>query len=166
VNDLCVQHLQRDHHTCEGVMQKLTTLLELQQPARRWAERDAQLYREVGSFFQGVVFKHIRKEEEIFYPALEDYLPRDVGPLAVLRGEHRDIAAAYERLREAADVLAEGAADSHAQLQFLNAGHALLRLIHDHLYKENRVLFPMVARFFSAERDASLLELMKAIDAG
>jgi hemerythrin-like domain-containing protein len=41
----------------------------------------------------------------------------------------------------------------------------LLRLIQDHLYKENRVLFPMVARFLSPERDAALLERMRAIDA-
>ena len=165
MNELSVQHLLRDHHTCEGVMQKLATLLEVQQPGQRWSARDAQIYQEVCGFFEGIVLKHIRKEEEIFFPVLEDFLPRDVGPLAVLRGEHRDISAEFERLLEAGATLAGGAADSGIQEKFAASGRNLLRLIQDHLYKENRVLFPMVARFLSAERDAALLEQMKTIDA-
>jgi iron-sulfur cluster repair protein YtfE (RIC family) len=165
VNDRSVQHLMRDHHTCEGVMQKLEAMLDAQPTAAVWGAREREIYREVCDFFEGIVLKHIQKEEEVFFPVLEEFLPRDVGPLAVLRGEHHDIAAAFARLRDAGAALESGAGDAAAEKSFASAGRKLMELVSDHLYKENRVLFPMVARFLSAERDAALLEAMQAIDA-
>jgi hemerythrin-like domain-containing protein len=43
-------------------------------------------------------------------------------------------------------------------------GDAMVRIVRDHIYKEDRVLFPMVARFLSVERDTHLLAQMEEID--
>jgi len=165
MSDLSVQYLSKDHRQCESVQAELAFLLEALDHGAPWSFSCAEQFENVCCFYRGVVLAHIRKEEEVFFPVLEAYLPRDTGPLAVLRGEHREICAFFERLCEISRSLTPGERGTSALEEFMHKGRALGRLVGDHLYKEDRVLFPMVARFLSPDRDARLLEEMQAIGA-
>lgn len=85
-----------------------------------------------------------------------------MGPLAVLRGEHRELRQHFEKLRTTSGAM-EAWDGTPATLQtFLQHGRALAQLMRDHIYKEDRILFPMVAKFLSGVRDAYLLREMEA----
>lgn len=137
----------------------------LAQPPRieRWTDDHARAFARFTHCFTHCLVAHVRKEEEVLFPALEDFLPRDLGPLAVLRGEHQDLHAHFARLRQAGEALAQGSAQPLHMEQFVQAGRAVIQALRDHFYKEERLLFPMVARFLSAERDVYLLGRMNEI---
>jgi hemerythrin-like domain-containing protein len=156
-----VQYLLDDHRQCAAAVAKLEALLAARAAEASWNAQAGAEFREVCRFFQDHVLTHFRLEEEILYRALEDYLPRDVGPLAVLRGEHRDVLANMKRLCVAGELLAGGKAEPQLLEEFLRAGCAAATILRDHMYKEDRILFPMVARFLSPERDAHLLGQMR-----
>lgn len=169
MNNRSVQSLLRDHRTCEEVQAGLVSLLDALEAHAGWKPEHRSAFEKVCRFYRGVVLAHIRKEEEVLFPALEAYLPRDTGPLAVLRGEHREISACFERLCQLGRSFSAGAqpvanpADQERFNEFSRIGRGLVKLLDDHIYKEDRVLFPMVARFLTAERDAHILEQMETI---
>lgn len=159
---LCVDHLLRDHREGERILNELESLLNERSTGGCWSVAQGENFLRLAGFFDGVVLGHIRKEEEVLFPALEAYLPRDIGPLAVLRGEHKELCALFLRLLTAGKQLAEGEGPPATCEEFQGAGRALLQVFRDHIYKEDRILFPMVARFLSAGRDAELLlEMMR-----
>ena len=85
---------------------------------------------------------HHGKEEECLFPKLvERGLPREVGPLAVMLGEHDQGRAAVRSMRAALDALEHG--DLAATARFAAHARAYVELLRDHIAKENGVLFPM-----------------------
>ncbi len=161
MNELSITHLLRDHRETEKITILLQALLDA--PSIPWSEEWNGVYESVCRFFDRDVFCHIRKEDEALFPVLEEFLPRDVGPLAVLRGEHADIATYFAQMRHAGDALRRGTQNPTATEDFQRNGRQLLVLLKDHIYKEDRVLYPMVARFLSAEQDRHILDQMEAI---
>lgn len=161
MNELSTTHLLRDHRETEKVLVLLQALLEA--PSMPWSEDWGHVYENICRFFDRDVLCHIRKEDEALFPVLEEFLPRDVGPLAVLRGEHADISTYYAQMRHAGDALRRGTQNPQATEDFQRNGRRLVGLIKDHVYKEDRVLYPMVARFLSADQDRHILEHMEAL---
>ena len=160
-----IQHLLQEHREAERVVGEIESLLNHQKRDAKWDATRRDLFARIAGFYEGVVIHHIAKEEKVFFPALEGFLPRDVGPLAVLRGEHREIAGRFTRLCELAGLLALGRNEAPIVEEFERVGQAIIQMTRDHIYKEDRILFPMVARFLSDERDAHLLGEMEAIAA-
>ncbi len=161
----CVAHLQDDHTRFVQIFPLLEGWIQMAESATAPAAAQWQQARAVLDSFIRDVTLHLGKEEQVLFPVLEAYLPSDVGPLAVLRGEHSDIRAQFHRLQEAIVVLCREPDNPHAAASFTQAGRALRQLVYDHLYKEDRVLYPMVARFLEPERDAHLLQQMEALRA-
>jgi len=162
--DLCLQHLLDEHRCFERTLAALDFMLAAAknpQPVSASAWMAAvELVRSLNAAAQ----LHVQKEEQVLFLELENFLPREMGPLAVLRGEHHDLAREAATLLSAAEALAAAGHVPDVVEQFDRAGRNLLRLVRDHFYKEERVLFPMVARFLSPERDAHLLERMRVLD--
>ncbi|MCL6482226.1 MAG: hemerythrin domain-containing protein [Firmicutes bacterium] len=158
----CIAHLQDDHARFVQSFPVLEGWIQMAEsattsPAAQWQQARAGLE----AFVRDVTL-HMDKEEQVLFPVLEAYLPRDVGPLAVLRGEHSEIRARFRQLQTAIAVLCREPDNRHAAAGFTQAGRALRQLVYDHLYKEDRVLYPMVARFLEPERDAHLLQQLEA----
>jgi len=165
MSDLCLRHLLREHREIEKVLAELESLLEEQAKEPRWGEAEREDFKWISEILGNHLNHHVRKEDEILFPALEAFLPRDLGPLAVLRGEHTDLRDIFGRLVRAGEARAKGNDQPEAIEGFKRHGGAILQIVRDHIYKEDRVLFPMVARFLSPEQDAHLLEQMEAINA-
>ena len=160
MNQLSITHLLSEHRETEKFLRILEELFEAPLP---WTAERVEAYEHVCRFFDREVLCHIRKEDEALFPVLEEFLPRDVGPLAVLRGEHGEISTNYALMHHAGEALRRGLQKPQAAADFQLYGRKLALLIHDHIYKEDRVLYPMVARFLSEEQDRSILQHMEGI---
>lgn len=161
--DRSIQHLMRDHREAEKIVADIESLADAQKSDQRWDAARRESFTQVVCFYEEVVLGHIQKEEKVLFPALESFLPHDMGPLAVLRGEHREIAALFRRLCEVGGMLALGRSEAPLLDEFERVARSTVQITRDHIYKEDRVLFPMVARFLSPERDEYLLAEMEAL---
>lgn len=158
--DQCIQHLLQEHRAAEEILASLDALLDslVQNPS--WsANRDAAFAR-VRQFITSDLPLHKCKEDTVLFPALVGFLPSDSGPLDVLRGEFAAISAEAARMVECAAALVQDNASPRLIRNFLHAGRSFVQLLRDHIYKEDRVLFPMVARYLPPEKDAELLAAM------
>ncbi len=163
MSDLCVRHLLREHREVEGGVRTFEQFLADQARLVRWGQNEREDFRLLQDIFQGHLNRHLRKEEEVLFPALESFLAKDLGPLAVLRGEHEDLRELCRRVQAAGELRAREAADSESLAQLQNYGSGMITVLRDHFYKEDRILFPMVTRFLTPERDAELLRRMEQI---
>lgn len=163
--DRCLQHLLQDHREAEKIVAEIESLVEAQKSDRPWDAARRESFAQVACFYEDVVLGHIQKEEKVLFPALESFLPRDMGPLAVLRGEHREIASLFRRLCEVGGMLSLGRGEAPLVQEFEQVARSTIQITRDHIYKEDRVLFPMVMRFLSAERDEYLLREMETLAA-
>lgn len=161
--ELTIQHLLDGHRAFDQAASELGELAEAAAAGRVLTAAERTRLAELGRALRSESASHMKKEEEILFPALEGFLPRDVGPLAVLRGEHHDLAALLGALVESAEAVVAG--DDARLESALAAARGALQLVRNHFYKEERVLFPMVARFLSPARDEALAAAMRARDA-
>ena len=153
---LSIQQLLDDHKASEAQFERLETLFGQIQREPRWGPVRMQAFEEFADFFRVDLMAHMRKEDEILYPALEEFLPRDVGPLMVLRTEHDDVVNNFNRMQNSYQLMLQGNVRPEVVQKFLFFGRTLLQLLRDHAYKEERVLFPMVARFLKPDLDARI----------
>lgn len=160
---LSVEFLLHDHTECDALLRELETLLDHHSSTPEWTAEYSQTFRHICGFFRETVIGHIRREEDVLYKALEEFLPRDTGPLAVLRAEHHDISAAFERLCALGRGFDQGDISEEGFAEMQVTGRRLIQVLRDHVYKEDRVFFPMIARYFTPDRDQFLLEQMRAI---
>ncbi|MBT4427631.1 MAG: hemerythrin domain-containing protein [Rhodospirillaceae bacterium] len=105
---------------------------------------DVQQIQGAVEVFERLLLSHARIEEELLFPRLDPHLG-EMGPLAVMREEHRQI----EDLLTAAKLRS----DTGALRSVIGQ---LLDLAHDHFQKEEGVLFAMAGQFLDA---ADLTEL-------
>lgn len=161
--DLSVNHLLREHREAREFLAKLDSLVEALEADPRWTPERREAFQQISSFFLGDLCLFVREENEVLHPALRELFPPDLGPLALLRDEHETLCHNLRHLCEAGNSLKEGQHSWHAIEDLKRFGRKAMEVLHDHLYKEERVVFPMVARFLTPERDAELIERMQSL---
>ena len=102
-------------------------------------ETDAAEIRTTVAVVDRLLLSHARTEEELLFPRLDSHLGQ-LGPLAVMRSEHRGIEELLEAARGETDI---------ASLKSLVG--RLLELVHNHFRKEEMVLFGMAQQFLGDE---------------
>lgn len=146
--------LSQEHRVIERVLACLDILA---QRARRNAALDAHSAREalefLGTFADAF---HHAKEERALFPRMEQRgIPRHVGPLAVMLHEHELGRAAIRGMREALERFERG--EKPAGVEFADSAEQYVALLHEHIAKEDQVLFPMADACLSeADREAVL----------
>jgi hemerythrin-like domain-containing protein len=140
------------------------------------AEREARSIRETGSahvpeieemvdFFKNFVDRcHHSKEERHLFPRMEARgLPTGAGPVAVMLYEHeqgravvRAISDAIARIKGGERQAAEGLADALSEYS---------ELLRNHIFKENKVLFPMADRMLSTQDQSELATAFDRVEA-
>lgn len=85
-----------------------------------------------GAQVASALASHAQIEDELLFTSLEEHLPREMGPLAVMRMEHQEIEGGLEKLPDAT-----GAEAARALLT------RVLHTARDHFAKEEQVLFPL-----------------------
>lgn len=164
MNELSVRHLLREHRDVEKALSELEFMIDEPVTAEPWSQTRREDFQWIIETVSVHLEHHMEKEDEVLFPALEAFLPRDLGPLSVLRGEHADVRELFARMCHDGHLCMNGEAGEEVREDFRNSGLGVITLLRDHIYKEDRILFPMVSRFLSPERDAELLRRMEEID--
>jgi hemerythrin-like domain-containing protein len=100
---------------------------------------------------------HHMKEEERLFPAMERAgLPPHAGPTEVMRQEHEIGRGHVRRMERAVDEFDAGSRDAVRTFEF--EARSFVRLLREHIAKEDQVLFPMADRMLSARAQEELLQ--------
>ena len=141
--------LKNEHRVIERVLDAMQR--QLARPV------DADFYRNAIDFLRNFADGcHHAKEENELFPVLESAgIPRDGGPIGCMLDEHemgRTLICTIESCIQAA---AEG--DANATSTLRNAAVAYIRLLRQHIFKEDNVLFVMANEALGPEEQ----ELMR-----
>jgi hemerythrin-like domain-containing protein len=131
-----------------AVLQKLTT---------RPVEHSLDCWRKALDFLSRFADQcHHLKEEKILFPAMEDHgIPRDGGPIGMMLMEHEE-GRGYVRTMMTALTLAE-ARNEAAKDTLLDNARAYLRLLREHIQKEDEILFRIADDVIPADEQKELL---------
>ena len=108
------------------------------------------------AFFRGFVDGcHHKKEEQFLFPALvENGLPKDTGPVAIMLAEHAQGRHLAQLLGTASLQLQAG--DERRREQVIHSASDYIKLFRQHIYKEEFLLSPLAERLIPVEQQANL----------
>ena len=106
---------------------------------------------------------HHKKEEGVLFPAMEAAgVPRAGGPIGAMLADHEAGRVFTRNMRAAAERLASG--DKLAAVEVERNALDYVRLLRQHIMKENMVLFPMADHVIPTEKQAELTEAFEHIE--
>jgi hemerythrin-like domain-containing protein len=145
------QMLSDEHRVIErvlAVLQKLTT---------RPVENSLDSWRKALDFFSHFADQcHHFKEEQVLFPAMEEHgIPREGGPIGMMLMEHEE-GRSYVKAMLAAIPLVE-AKNEVAKEILVDKAKAYLRLLKEHIQKEDEILFKIADDVIPAEEQKDLL---------
>jgi len=149
--ETATEALKQDHRVIERVLAVLEKLTEgsTEAPLETWGK--------ALDFIRGFADRcHHLKEEQILFPALEKRgIPLEGGPIGIMLLEHEE-GRAYVRAMADALTLAEKDPEA-AKATLVENGRAYLRLLKDHIRKEDQILFHMADEALSQEEQKGLV---------
>jgi len=134
--------LTREHHACDGLVDAFEASVSQQQ----WDKADTLF-----ADFSASMERHLSKEEDVLFPALEQKMGAGMGPVQVMRAEHENMRQLFSEIR--ADI---------AQRQSehcLGLTDTLLMLIQQHNLKEEGMLYAMADQILAAEQGEIIVQL-------
>lgn len=142
--------LRADHQI---VLEKLRTL---EVSLARTGEDSLKSVKEVVDFLSGELERHLLDEENALFPALEEFLGREGGPIGVMLAEHEDLRKTLEMVRQ---TLSRG----NIEPKELNLyGDRVLEVLRSHIFKEDNILFPMAEMHLEEPRLEEIRQKIKA----
>lgn len=149
-----ISHIEQTHHTwMRAEMPRLEALIG--QVASVHGTNDARLVklREEFRTLAQELELHLRHEEEALFPMVRDLLDRGVitptrcggalgGPITCMENEHNEAADALKKLRELTDAYCAPATACATYRAMMEGLARFDRDLREHMYKENKVLFP------------------------
>jgi hemerythrin-like domain-containing protein len=143
--------LKQEHRVIERVLAVLEEL------AKNPLKASLEEWRKALDFIRGFADQcHHLKEEKILFPALEERgIPREGGPIGMMLVEHEEGRAYVREMARALD----GGSDPEMRSAILaeNAS-AYLRLLREHIRKEDEVLFQMTDDVLSPDEQREMAE--------
>jgi hemerythrin-like domain-containing protein len=99
---------------------------------------------------------HHKKEELVLFPAMvKNGLSTDSGPIAVMLAEHEEGRRLAQGMRMAAERFQAG--DIRMREGLVNNARAYINLLHQHIAKEDKVLFPMANKIIPPAEQEEIL---------
>ncbi len=106
---------------------------------------------------------HHQKEEGVLFPAMiQAGLPREAGPVAVMLSEHEQGRQFTRGMRQAAERLAGG--DESARAEIISNAMGYVRLLRQHIQKEDFILFPMADKIIPAPEQQQVAEAFEQVE--
>lgn len=154
----CVQHgekptelLSDEHRVIERVLEAVDRLTT--RPAKPSLEQWKMALDFIRNFADQC---HHYKEEKVLFPALEEHgIPRDGGPVGMMLIEH-DEGRSYVRAMATALAQIESG-DQRGEETLFESAKGYLRLLHEHIQKEDEILFRIADEVIPAEEQKKLL---------
>lgn len=159
-----LERLRREHPPLWKRME------ELAESARRipddagsggWRESLRSLEEKVRSFTAELDL-HSKREEEVLFPMMAQYIGRETGPIAVMEYEHEQAKARLSEFLSEVEKLGGSAGAGDAR-RIAGKVEVAVQILSDHFLKEENVLFPMAERILSDAEKEELLERIQAI---
>jgi len=142
-----------EHHHFE----KATEALKVEKLTKSPGEIPVELWEKAIDFIRNFADKcHHLKEEGLLFPALEEHgIPREGGPIGMMLFEHEEGRGYVKAMVTALSHAKQDPQAARTEL-FQNA-RAYLRLLREHIAKEDQVLFEMVDSALTPEEQKKLL---------
>ena len=152
----------KDEH--RGVERMLAIVQAATRRLQAGGDAPADLYLKAVDFFRGFTDGcHHAKEEEKLFPALERRgVARAGGPIGVMLAEHEQGRAYVRAMAEAASRYSKG--DQAAAAALIESGRGYVELLHQHIAKEDGILFPLADQVLSGTEQAQLVEEFETIE--
>jgi regulator of cell morphogenesis and NO signaling len=147
------EELRQEHQAVLKLLNSLNGVIASAEFSR--AESWKGPLEEALTFFKTDVAIHFKKEEDALFPAMEKYLGREGGPIAVMLNEHEQ----HNTLLKEID-RATAANDLAALRSTWVSFHALLTM---HITKEDSVLFPIAERLLAEEEWLEVAQKMEKL---
>ena len=150
-------------HEHEIILKVVAGLERIARELDKGIEADPDTLRAIVRFMREFADRcHHAKEEDLLFPAMERKGVPDTGcPLGGLLHEHSEGRSLVTALSNAVETYAAGARKDGREITTI-AGK-IATLYTNHIWKENEMVFPMVARLFSdSERNALFEEFEQA----
>lgn len=140
-----VELFSSDHQTVLGKLEKMDTIFfQLEDDPTSLGETDSAFLREMVSIFDTELVVHFQREEKILFPVMERYVPREMGPIAIMLEEHVRIFEAIDKFRKDVNGLtSSGGPSEEAISDMLYNARSLIETLRSHIDKEENVLLPM-----------------------
>ncbi len=161
------------HHHCEKATEVLSDehrvierVLAVIEKLTRAPEKDSlDNWKKALDFFRHFADQcHHLKEEKILFPAMEEHgIPRDGGPIGMMLTEHEE-GRGYVRSMLAAVSLIE-AKNQAAKETLLEIARAYLRLLREHIQKEDEILFRIADDVIPPDEQKMLLRTFEEHEA-
>lgn len=144
--------LMREHRVIEKVLAAVEKL------ARKPGPIPIEPWEKALDFIRNFADKcHHLKEEGLLFPALEEHgIPREGGPVGVMLMEHEEGRGYVRGMAAALSAAAQDPAGAKEQL--VQNARAYLRLLREHIAKEDQILFVMVDAHLEPDEQKKLLE--------
>jgi hemerythrin-like domain-containing protein len=100
---------------------------------------------------------HHKKEEGVLFPALvENGLSKETGPVAVMLAEHEEGRRLAQGMRVAIDRFQGG--DVRGRTAVIQGANDFIKLMRQHIYKEDKVVFPTADNVIPAAQQQQILD--------
>jgi hemerythrin-like domain-containing protein len=163
----CIENLIAEHREVEKVLVELEGLIDDFLTTKEVPAESLAALGHIAEFLSRDLVLHIQKENDALFPALSRFMPLEIGPLAVMRGEHEEISDSFRGLLEGlAHLKCCSTTDSSGAGEVRDHGRALIQVLRAHLFKEEHVLFPFAESRLSPEDDRLILERFEEFAAG
>jgi hemerythrin-like domain-containing protein len=98
---------------------------------------------------------HHKKEEEVLFPVLLDHgLSAESGPIAVMLAEHKEGRRLAQEMRQAFERMQAG--DHRKREELVEKATTYIKLLRQHIHKEDHVLFPMADKLIPAAQQEDM----------
>ena len=153
----------RDEH--EGILAMLAVVEAAAYRLRDGKSVPLDMMTNAVGFFQNFADKchHHKEEGELFPSLLEHGMPKEGGPVGMMLEEHEQGRALVRGMKDAADKFAAG--DTTAKPALISNALAYVKLLREHIDKENGVLFPMADNLLSEGEQRKLHDAFEQIEA-
>jgi len=127
-------YMTHQHRECDELFAETEAAVD----AGDWATADERF-----GAFDSLTRLHLRREEEVLFPAFEDRTGMTTGPTAMMRMEH-------EQMRALLDTMAHALSDRDVD-GFLGEAETFMILTQQHNMKEEQILYPMTDTSLAAD---------------
>jgi hemerythrin-like domain-containing protein len=147
--DSATEVLKHEHRVIERVLAVVERLAE------KPGLGSAETWEKAIDFIRNFADKcHHLKEEQILFPALEEHgIPRDGGPVGMMLLEHEEGRALVRAMAEA---LPRAGVDPKVEAALKQNARAYLRLLREHIQKEDEILFKIAEDVLTPEEQKKL----------
>jgi len=153
--------LMSEHTVIERVLFSLQNAVKA---AQNGQEVQPDFFLQAADFISGFADGcHHRKEENVLFKALNATgVPAQAGPVSVMLSDHERGRFLTRRMRAGAERWKAG--DQAGKAETLQAAAEYTTLLHQHIFKENNILFPMADLIIPYEQQAQVAEDFEKVE--